>query len=95
VIEEHDFNVKLNKAIKFLEEGHKVFAKLKYRGREMQHTELGRNVLNRFRDAVALYGEPESAVKMEGNTCSILFVPTKGAKKPKPEKPVVVNPDKK
>ena len=47
LIEDGDYNVKLGKIINFLEQGDKVKVSLRFRGREMRHTELGENLLNR------------------------------------------------
>ena len=46
--EKHDFDVKLKRARKFIEEGHKVLVTMVYRGREQRHPEIGREVLLRF-----------------------------------------------
>ena len=57
--EKHDFDVKLKRARKFIEEGHKVLVTMVYRGREQRHPEIGREVLLRF------FGEMEDLAKME------------------------------
>lgn len=58
-VEEHDFMVKMRRAKKFLEEGHKVMVTLIFRGREQKHPELGFQVLQKF------YGALEEVAKME------------------------------
>ena len=57
--DEHDFQVKLRKAKKFIEEGHKVLVTLVFRGREQKHPEIGFNLLQRF------YGGLEDIAKLE------------------------------
>ncbi|MBC8260448.1 MAG: translation initiation factor IF-3 [Planctomycetia bacterium] len=57
--EKHDFDVKLKRARKFIEEGHKVLVTMVYRGREQRHPEIGREVLLRF------FSEMEDLAKME------------------------------
>ena len=53
LIEESDYNVKLGKIFKFLEQGDKVKISLRYRGRELRHAELGENLLKRVCDDIA------------------------------------------
>ena len=50
-IDTHDFETKVNQAVKFLKGGDKVKVSVRFRGREMAHTELGRALLDRFKDA--------------------------------------------
>ena len=49
-IDNHDFNTKLNQAIKFLKSGDKVKVSVRFRGREITHSALGKDILTRFRD---------------------------------------------
>ena len=51
-IEEHDFNFKVKNAIKFLEDGDKVKATIRFRGREIAYSALGREVMNKFAESV-------------------------------------------
>ena len=57
--DQHDFMVKIRKAKKFIEEGHKVLVTLVFRGREQRHPEIGFNLLQRF------YKELEEIAKLE------------------------------
>lgn len=65
-IDDHDYDVKLRAATKFLEEGHKVKVTLRFRGREMAHQDLGMNVLTRVRDQLEPLSKVEQHPKMEG-----------------------------
>lgn len=65
-IDDHDYDVKLRAATKFLEEGHKVKVTLRFRGREMAHQDLGMNVLSRVRDQLDPISKVEQSPKMEG-----------------------------
>ncbi|MEM1483917.1 translation initiation factor IF-3 [Oscillospiraceae bacterium PP1C4] len=85
-IDTNDFNTKVNRAIKFLEDGDKVKAALRFRGREMAHPELGATIMQRFTDAVAQVGSVEKQPKMEGRSMVMFISPklvtnTKGGTK--------------
>lgn len=66
MIEDHDYQVKLRAARKFLEEGDKVKFTLRYRGRELSHQELGLKVLVRMKEDLADLSKVEQEPKMEG-----------------------------
>ena len=74
-IEEHDFNFKLGHARRFLEEGNKVKLTMMFRGREMTHTELGAEVLERFAESLADAGQREANPRLEGRNMSMLLNP--------------------
>lgn len=74
-IEEHDLNVKVNKAIKFLQNEDKVKVSVRFRGREMGHTELGREVLNRFAERISEVGFVEKKPKLEGRNMTMFLAP--------------------
>lgn len=78
-IDTHDFDTKANQAIKFLKGGDKVKVSVRFRGREMAHTDLGRALLDRFRDACAEYGVIDKPAKMEGRNMA-MFISPKAAK---------------
>ncbi|HEY6254012.1 MAG TPA: translation initiation factor IF-3 [Candidatus Angelobacter sp.] len=87
-VDEHDYFTKRNHVIRFLAEGDKVKASLRFRGREMAHQNLGRNVLERLVNDVGDKGIVEFRPRMEGNTMHVIMAPPKhvpGGKKP--EKP--------
>ena len=58
-IEQHDLDTRVNQAKKFLGEGNKVKAVVRFRGREMSHMELGREVISRFEEALKGVGTAE------------------------------------
>ena len=74
-IEEHDFAVKVRNARRFLEEGDKVKASVTFRGREIVHSDLGRQVLDRLVGEIADLGAPERAPRMEGRFMTMLINP--------------------
>ena len=65
-IDDHDYQVKIKAARRFLEEGDKVKITLRFRGREMSHMDLGMKVLTRVREELADIGKVESEAKVEG-----------------------------
>ena len=76
-IDEHDFTFKKNNVARFLEDGAKVKAIIRFRGREMAHQELGRAVLERLIDEVKELGAPETNYDMQGNRMIIILAPKK------------------
>ncbi|MCF6408729.1 translation initiation factor IF-3 [Pseudalkalibacillus salsuginis] len=74
-IEEHDFNTKLRNARKFLEKGNKVKASIRFRGRAITHSELGRDVLMRMAKECEDFGTIESKPKMEGRSMFLILAP--------------------
>jgi len=66
-IDPHDFGVKLNHAIKFLCDDMKVRVKLRFRGRQKAHKEIGFEVVNKFIKEAAGYGQADSPPKMLGD----------------------------
>ena len=92
-VDEHDFTTKRNHVLRFLEEGDKVKASLRFKGREMAHRDLGRRVLERVIKEVAEKGVLETNPRMEGNTMHAIITPRKDAgAKPKPPKPPAASP---
>lgn len=78
-IDTHDFETKANQAVKFLKGGDKVKVSVRFRGREMAHTDLGKVLLDRFKDACAEYGVIDKPAKMEGRSMA-MFISPKPAK---------------
>lgn len=74
-ISEHDFLVKANKAKEFLQKKLKVKITLMFRGREAQHPELGKKVLDKMSEALASCGKAESGYKPEGRSLILIFAP--------------------
>lgn len=75
-IGEHDFNTKLGHALKFLKEGNKVRAVVKFNGRrEMLHPELGTAMMDKFVEACSEFGTTEKKAVMEGRKLSLIISP--------------------
>ena len=72
-IGEHDFQVKVKGAIKFLQDGDKVKVTVRFGGREMNHTADGEFLINRFADTVSEYGTMEKKPKLEGKRMSVII----------------------
>lgn len=73
----HDYDVKMRSIRKFLEEGDKVKVTLRFRGREMAHQELGRELLHRVADDLAEEAKVENMPKMEGRQMIMMIAPAK------------------
>ena len=72
-----DFNVRVKQAEKFLMSGDKVKASIRFRGREMAHTDIGLTVMQRFAEACAEFGTIEKAAKLEGRQMLMFIAPKK------------------
>ena len=82
-IEQHDFDVKLKNALRFLEEGNKVKVTIMFRGRELSHPELGREVLDKVSAQLKELVSIERDAKLEGKNMTMILAPkaqTKGGK---------------
>lgn len=79
-IEQHDFDTRVNHAKKFLAEGNKVKAVVRFKGREMTHMDLGREVIAKFEAACAGSGVAEKKPVLEGRYMSIILSPVKPEK---------------
>ena len=76
-IDEHDFNTKVKAGIKFLQNGDKVKVSVRFRGREITHSSLGRDMLMKFKDAIEEYGSVDKGIKMEGRNMAMFITPKK------------------
>ena len=76
-IDVHDFEVRVKSAQKFLTGGDKVKASIRFRGREMAHTDLGLAIMDRFADALTEYGSVEKPAKLEGRQMLMFIAPLK------------------
>ena len=74
-----DFDTKTRKVEKFLGEGHKVKVTIMFRGREMQHPELGRRILDQVAQAVIDVGRVEIFPKQDGRNMTMVLAPDKKA----------------
>jgi len=71
----HDYEVKMRNVFKFLENGDKVKVTLRFRGREMAHQNLGRDLLHRVADDIKELGKIENMPKMEGRQMIMMIGP--------------------
>lgn len=76
-IEEHDFEFKVKSAYKFLQDGDKVKASIRFRGREMRYTSSGQEVLVKFAEAVKDVGMVDRLPKLEGRSMTMILNPKK------------------
>lgn len=76
-IDVHDFNTRVNQVVKYLQKGHKIKASIRFKGRELAHTELGKEVLDRFAEAVKDYGVVETKPTMELRSMYMMIIPIK------------------
>ncbi len=81
-IDRHDYEVKLRNLHRFIEEGAKVKLTLRFRGREMAHTELGSALLARVREAAQEAAKVEVEPKLEGRQMVMVFAPRGRTEKP-------------
>lgn len=72
-IGENDYQVKLKAAIKFLEDGDKVKLNMRFRGREVSHSEFGMSLVLRMIEDLAPYGEPNMQPKLENMQINLTF----------------------
>lgn len=76
-IEEHDYNVRLSQAERFLKAGDKVKATIPFRGREIQHSNLARDLLNKMAKDLQELAEVQQYPKQEGRSMMMLLSPKK------------------
>lgn len=74
-IDKHDFDTKMNNAKKHLEKGNKIKASIRFKGRQLAHTELGEEVLRRFADALSEVSEIEQQPKFEFKSIYMVLAP--------------------
>jgi translation initiation factor IF-3 len=73
----HDYDVKMRNVLRFLEEGDKVKVTLRFRGREMAHADLGRQLLERVATDVTEHGKVEAIPRLEGRQMVMMINPLK------------------
>ncbi|MBD0264806.1 MAG: translation initiation factor IF-3 [Tolypothrix sp. Co-bin9] len=76
-IEEHDYNVRVKQAERFLKDGDKVKATVMFRGREIQHSDLAETLLKRMATDLEPFGEVQQWPKKEGRNMMMLISPKK------------------
>lgn len=74
-IDTHDFEFKAKNARKFLEDGDKVKATIRFKGRELNNTTFGSNVLKKFAEALEEVGTVDKAPKLEGRSMMLIINP--------------------
>jgi translation initiation factor IF-3 len=84
---EHDFDVKKNHILRFLQEGNKVKATIAFRGREMAHRDLGWTMMNRLLTEIAEFGQVETRARQEGPNLTAIIAPKKVGPKQSPSSP--------
>jgi translation initiation factor IF-3 len=77
-IDEHDFQTKLRSAVKFLQSGDKVKVSVRFRGRQITHTEIGKKVLDRMIQEAQEVAVVERAPNMDGRQMIMILAPRKG-----------------
>mgnify|MGYP004455836713 FL=1 len=77
VIDVHDFNTRKKNAAMYLEKGHKIKVSIRFKGRQMAHPEIGKEVMLRFADELNEVSVIESQPKLEGRTMIMLLAPKK------------------
>ena len=78
-IDTHDFNTKVNQAVKFLNSGDKIKVSVRFRKRAVAHPHLGEELLVKFKEAIAGAGVVDKPIKMEGRSL-VMFVAPKSSK---------------
>ncbi len=76
-IEDHDYQVRVNQAVRFLKDGDKVKATITFRGREIQHSDLAEDLLKRMATDLEDVAEVQQAPKREGRNMMMLLSPKK------------------
>jgi len=77
VIDVGDFETKLRNATKYLEKGDRIKLTIRFKGRQMAHTELGNEVLERFASRVEDIADIEQKPNLDGRVMTMLLVPKK------------------
>ena len=80
-IDTHDFETKVKHAHRFISEGNKVRVVVKFKGREMSHLDIGRDILEKFEQACADVGSVDKRPALEGRFMSMIINPAKQAAK--------------
>lgn len=71
----HDLKFKINHIKKFLESGHKVKVSIVFKGRQITHSELGMELLDKITEEIKMYGTVEQEKRLEGRNLVMIFVP--------------------
>ena len=93
-VDEHDYQTKKNQAVRFLNEGDKVKASLRFKGRQMAHRELGYAIINRLIQDMGETGIVEFMPRMEGTTLHAILAPGKKSEAQRAPKPPAALPQR-
>ena len=74
-IDKHDYEVKVKALFKFIGDGNKVKVSIRFRGREMEHQNIGIDLLTKLTKQVSEYAKVEVATKLEGKQMMMILVP--------------------
>ena len=74
-IEDHDVDVRVKNAVKFLKDGNKVKVTIRFRGRQITHSEIGREVMQDFAERIKDYGTVDKGPMIEGRNMSMFVSP--------------------
>ena len=74
-IEEHDIDIKYKNAVKFLKDGDKVKVSIRFRGRQITHSEIGREVMDLFAEKIKEFGIIERRPLIEGRSMTMIIAP--------------------
>ena len=74
-IEDHDVDVRVKNAVKFLKDGNKVKVTIRFRGRQITHSEIGREVMRDFAERIKDYGTVDKQPMIEGRNMSMFISP--------------------
>ena len=77
-IDTNDLNTKVKNAMKFLNDGNRVKVSVRFRGREMAHTDIGRDLLKKFAELCSEVATLDKAAKLEGRNMSMFLSPKAG-----------------
>ncbi|MDD2435090.1 MAG: translation initiation factor IF-3 [Bacilli bacterium] len=76
-IDKHDFDTRIKNSSKYLEKGHRIKVLIRFKGREMAHPELGRNVLIRFAETLKDVADVEQKPILDGRNMTMILMPKK------------------
>ena len=76
-IDIHDFETRRKNAQNYLEKGHKIKVTIRFRGRELAHTDLGKETMLRFAESLSDYADIESDPKLDGRNMMMMLTPKK------------------
>jgi translation initiation factor IF-3 len=76
-IDDHDYNTKIDHALKFLEKGYKVKISLIFKGREAAHKDMGFEIINKALGSLTEHGKADKAPVLSGRIISVMLNPIK------------------